>query len=141
MRFVDASAVVAAYLDEPERGRMRAVLDEGDIAVSRLTEIEAASAFARLAHDGVLTPARRDDVLQKFLTDLALWATIEVTADVVSTARALLLRHRLRAGDAVQLGSALVLRERSVHPVAAFITYDRRLRDAARAERLPTFPD
>lgn len=141
MRFVDASAVATAYLDQPDRERMRSMLDEGGIVVSRLTEVETTSAFARLVHDAVLTAERRDETVLKFLADLALWDTVELTGEVVAVARSLLTRHRLRAGDAVQLASALLVQARARQPLAAFVTYDRRLRDAAQVERLPIFPE
>lgn len=53
----------------------------------------------------------------------------------MSEARALLVRHPLRAGDAIQLASALLLRRELAEPVT-FAAYDDRLKAAARAEGL-----
>jgi predicted nucleic acid-binding protein len=47
----------------------------------------------------------------------------------------LLLRHRLRAGDAIQLASCAQLQKNVGAPVQ-FIVYDARLTDAAREEGL-----
>jgi hypothetical protein len=55
----------------------------------------------------------------------------ERTAD----ARTLLLRHPLRAGDAVQLASCLYLQRQLAQPVP-FVAFDNRLAQAARAEGL-----
>ncbi len=54
-------------------------------------------------------------------------------------ARALLVRHPLRAADAIQLASALLLRRELNEPVT-FAAYDDRLKAAARAEGLTVVP-
>jgi hypothetical protein len=53
----------------------------------------------------------------------------EITID----ARALLLRHPLRASDAIQLASCLYLRRELNQPVP-FVAFDQRLLEAARGE-------
>lgn len=58
---------------------------------------------------------------------------------MVTQARSLLLRHPLRAGDAIQLASCLVLRDRAELPVA-FLAFDRRLNEAAVREGLSLPP-
>ncbi|RPJ58220.1 MAG: hypothetical protein EHM24_28830, partial [Acidobacteria bacterium] len=60
-------------------------------------------------------------------------AVVEVIPDVTAEARALLLRHPLRAGDAIQLASCLYLQREPGQPVP-FVAFDQRLLDAARAE-------
>ena len=54
-------------------------------------------------------------------------------------ARALLARHPLRAGDAIQLASALLLR-RELSEAVTFAAYDDRLKAAAKAEGLFVVP-
>ena len=49
------------------------------------------------------------------------------------------LRHPLRAGDAIQLASALLLRRELGEPVK-FVAYDNRLKAAAKAEGLVVVP-
>jgi len=58
---------------------------------------------------------------------------VEFTPDITVEARALLLRHRLRAGDAVQLASCLYL-QREVGRPLPFVVFDDRLAEAARHE-------
>jgi hypothetical protein len=140
VRFFDASAVVAAYLDEADRARARRLLGRRDVVVSRLTEVEAASAFSRLVRETVLTTARRDAAMAVFLDDLAGWEIVEVTPEVTARARTLLVLHLLRAGDAIQLASALLVQERAAQPLEEFVAFDRRLLDAARAEHLTVSP-
>ena len=60
---------------------------------------------------------------------------VEVTPDITAEARALILRHPLRAGDAIQLASCLYLQRELREPVP-FVAFDQRLLGAARAEGL-----
>jgi hypothetical protein len=53
--------------------------------------------------------AQRDRAVAAFASDLNAWHVIELSSDVMATARRLLMQHQLRAGDAVQLSAALVL--------------------------------
>jgi predicted nucleic acid-binding protein len=67
--------------------------------------------------------------------DLPALAVVEMIPDVTADSRALLRRHALRSGDAIQLASCLYL-ERELGGPVAFVAYDQRLVDAARAEGL-----
>ena len=60
---------------------------------------------------------------------------VELNPAVLSLARALLLRHPLRSGDALQLASCLELQERLREPVQ-LVAFDQRLNDAASREGL-----
>ena len=60
---------------------------------------------------------------------------MEVTAELTTDAQPLLIRHALRAGDAVQLASCLYLR-RETGEQLSFAAFDDRLTSAARAEGL-----
>lgn len=91
MQFFDASALVKRYVREPESVRVRKLLRADAVAVSRLSEVEVVSAFARLARDHALTPAQRDRATAAFVRDLSAWVVVEVTTTVTTTARRLLL--------------------------------------------------
>jgi predicted nucleic acid-binding protein len=136
VRFFDASAIVKRYVREPESGRVRRLLRRRDVAICRLSEVEVVSGFARLTREGAISVAQRDRVTARFVTDLAAWTVVEIHPDVTRTARRLLLQHPVRAGDALQLGAALVLQETLGQPLDEFVAYDERLIEAARAEHL-----
>ena len=57
-------------------------------------------------------------------------------ASYATLARALLIRHPLRSGDAIQLASALRLQQITQLPLTAFVAYDARLIAAATSEGL-----
>ena len=105
----------------------------GPVAVSRLSEVEVPSALARLGREGRLSPRARDRALRAFDRDLTSWHIVEVTADVTALARTQLLRRDLRSGDAIQLASALWLRQAT--PLAGLLAFDARLAAAALAEQ------
>ena len=133
MVFVDASALVKRYVRERHSLKVRRLLAAGPIAVSRLSEVEVPSALTRLVREGRLSPRARDRAMLAFVDDLASWHIIEVTGVVTALARTQLLRYELRAGDAIQLASALWLRQ--TVSLAGLLAFDTRLVAAASAEQ------
>ena len=123
------------YVREAGSDRVRSWLAAGDSATSRLTEVEVASALMRRWREGSFGTAERDRALAALVADLGSLTIVELAPLVTSRARRLLERHPLRAGDAVQLASCLVLRDATSGPVA-FAAFDGRLNEAARAEGL-----
>lgn len=136
MRFFDASALVKRYIRERHTRRVRALLERGDNAVCRLSEVEVVSAVTRLARDDALSVRQRDAIVRAVVADLSALVVVEITPAVAATARRLLLQHALRAGDSIQLAAALVLQESIGEPLEQFVAYDDRLLTAARAEQL-----
>ena len=129
MTYLDSAAVVKLVHAEPESPALRRWLDEragtGWIS-SVLTEIESFRALARYAPEAV---SRLPAVLDQIdLTDLD--QRIRILARTVQPAT-------VRSLDAIHLGTALHSRP----GLTSFVTYDKRLLDAARAARLrPTRP-
>jgi predicted nucleic acid-binding protein len=136
MRFFDASALVKKYVRESDSARVRRLLRSGDVAVSRLSEVEVISALARLARDEAISQGQRDRAAVAFVSDLMAWHVVELTPEVGATARRLLMQHQLRAGDAVQLSAALVLQIGLEVPLEEFVAYDQRTLGVAAAEQL-----
>jgi predicted nucleic acid-binding protein len=114
---------------------MRRLLEEEGVAVSRLAEVEIVSGLVRLTREDALTTTTRDAAITSFLQDLDGWDVVEITREVTARAREALLLHRLRASDAIQLASGLVLQSRIGQPLEMFVTLDTRLAGAAKAER------
>ena len=99
------------------------------------SEVEVASALVRRAREGAFTVTERDRALASLADDFATLIIVELTPEITADARALLLRHRLRAGDAVQLASCLYL-QRELRQSLPFVACDDRLAEAARDEAL-----
>ena len=125
MIYLDSAAVVKLAHAEPESPALRAGLEEraetGWIS-SVLTEIESFRALARYAPDAV---SRLPAVLDQ-IDLIGLDPPIRVLAQ---TARP----GTVRSLDAIHLGTALHTRR----TLTAFVTYDKRLLDAARTAGLP----
>jgi predicted nucleic acid-binding protein len=136
--YFDASALVKNYVEEPGSEAVRNLLRQTRPATSRLSGVEVASAFARRWRESVLAAADRDRLLDDLSEDFKALYVVELVSVVVTRARDLLVRHPLRAADAVQLAPCLVLQEKVGSPVA-FAVYDRRLSEAARRQGLEVF--
>ena len=125
MIYLDSAAVVKLAHAEPESSALRGWLDDraetGWIS-SVLTEIESFRALARYAPEAV---SRLPAVLDQIdLIDLD--PPIRILAQAVRPAA-------VRSLDAIHLGTALHARR----ALTSFVTYDKRLLDAARTAGLP----
>lgn len=134
MRFWDSSAVVPLLVEEPGSPAVRASWRrDPELTVWWGTEIECASAVARLERDGGLAAAASGDALDR-LDQLSLsWVEIEPGARVRELAMRLLRTHPLRAADALQLAAAIVAAEERPASLR-LVTLDARLADAAARE-------
>lgn len=135
MVFFDASAVVKWFLAEERADEVARLRAEERGAVSQLTEVELASAFARRHREGSISAEMLQDLIATSAKEIGSVVVLEMNQAVVGLARSLLLRHPLRAGDAIQLSSCLVLQEQVQRPVE-FLAFDQRLNDAAVGEGL-----
>jgi uncharacterized protein len=125
MIYLDSAAVIKLVHAEPESAALRGWLDERaetQWISSVLTEIESFRALARYAPEAA---SRLSAVLDQIdLIDLD--QRIRMLAQTVTPAT-------VRSLDAIHLGTALHFR----HSLTSFLTYDKRLLDAAQAAGLP----
>jgi predicted nucleic acid-binding protein len=120
--YVDASALVKLALDEPDGLAMRRWYHEHErVASSRVAVIETRRAVRRKVDD----PAHVEAILDSI-------EVLEVSPAIADRASSI-DPASLRTLDAIHLASALALGVE----VDAFVTYDDRLADAARAVGLP----
>jgi len=125
MIYLDSAAVVKLVHAEPESAALRGWLDEraeSQWISSVLTEIESFRALARYAPEAV---SRLPAVLDQIeLIDLD--QRIRMVARTVTPTM-------VRSLDAIHLGTAIRFRS----SLTSFVTYDKRLLDAAKAAGLP----
>lgn len=126
-------------MSEVDSPRVRRWLSTGAAATCRLSAVEIASALARRCREGAFPAAERDRALAALEADFSALHVVELSLPVVHQALDVLVRHPLRAGDAIQLASALLLRRELSEPVS-FAAYDDRLKAAAKAEGLAVVP-
>jgi predicted nucleic acid-binding protein len=120
--YVDASALVKLVVDEAESpALLRWYVEAERLVTSRVGVVETVRASSRRDHD----PARRNRVL----TDIEVYEL----DDSIANAADVLPPPLLRTLDAIHLATAMAL----MPDLDAFVTYDDRLAEAARAIGLP----
>jgi len=132
--FWDSSAIVPLTLAEAGSDELRALLQQdGDMMVWWGTPVEVLSALARAERAHAVAPPDVD-LARRALEHLRhRWNEVVPSDEVRERAGACLLRHPLRAADALQLGAALTWARG--RPVAhGFLSLDARLASAARQE-------
>jgi predicted nucleic acid-binding protein len=132
--FWDTSAIVPLVAQEPESHRL-GELARGDpvLIVWWGSAVECASAIARREREGVLSASSADAARKALAILRAAWDEVLPTEEVRDHAGRLLLRHPLRAADALQLGAAMTW-TRGRPRDHAFACLDDRLSAAAKAE-------
>jgi predicted nucleic acid-binding protein len=134
MRFWDASAIVPLLVSETSSRALQALAkQDSTMLVWWGSEVECASALARIERDSALDPRDAARVFERLRQLSGVWHEIE-PSDVIRQAAIRFLRvHPLRAADALQLAAAYAAAEQ--RPASLdMITLDERLAIAARKE-------
>lgn len=142
--YIDASALVKRYADEPGSDWIRQTTDPLAQHTTLLAEVTLAEVGAALAAkhraSGGITRQQRDRALSRFLQDCdESFLILPVDRAVIDRAVELTQNHRLRGYDAIQLATALVVGETLQSqdlPSPVFVASDSDLLTAAQAEHL-----
>ena len=141
MKFWDTSAIVPLCVEEPYSHVAREILtrDTG-VAVWWGTRIEWTSAVMRQVREDVLTP-RDEQAARRILRVLMRsWIEVQPSEDLRNISETLLSVHPLRAADVMQLAAAIQWSQGSTLR-NGFVSFDRRLREAARSEGFIVLPE
>jgi len=123
--YVDSSALLKLYFDEPDSGRAEEILaSDLDWITGRLTSVEVRRNLARELVGSDLAAARR-----QFERDWANTAVVELTLEVCEAAAELAEVTGARSLDALHLGAAKVVGGGAL-PI---VTFDLRQAQAARS--------
>ena len=126
--YVDSSALLKRYLEEPDSDEAQQVMDEaGGLVTSRLTTIEVRKGLGRIA-----SPMERGLARKVFASDLAGLYIVEIDASICDLAAELTESLKLRSLDAIHVASALM----ALGGNSKFITFDERQARAASAKGL-----
>ncbi len=138
MRYLDASALVKLYFDEPgSKSLGAAAAGRRDLALSDLVITECVSALARRAREGTAPPEVASRLCQAILDHLeeGRFERLDFTPDVHREAeRLILLGLPLRASDGLHLAAA------TLSGADAIYTFDRQLSAAARNLGMQVLP-
>lgn len=134
MKFWDASAIVPLVMTEPTTGAMQALAQKDPaMLVWWATEVECASAIARLERDGALDESAVTEAFDRLKQLAGGWHEVDPSDAVREAAVRFLRVHPLRAADALQLAAAFIAAERRPASLEV-VTLDDRLAAAARKE-------
>jgi predicted nucleic acid-binding protein len=139
--FLDTSALAKRYLTEKGSLRVRRLLEaKADVFYQTfLTPVELASALYRRLRERDITSEELAVMLRAYVTHSHEdYLLVPYSETLMERAITLLAHYALRALDAVQLASALDLRDRlpGDELPLAFLSSDERLVEAARREHL-----
>ena len=134
MKFWDASALVPLLVDDSTTSHLQQLVSgDATMLVWWATEVECASAIARLERDRHLDESGVQVAFQRLHLLAAAWNEID-PSDAVREASIRFLRvHPLRAADSLQLGAAFIAAEGRPTTLEV-VTLDDRLAAAARKE-------
>jgi uncharacterized protein len=134
MKFWDASAIVPLLLAEPTTAAVQALARQDPaMLVWWTTEVECASAIARLERDGALDDSAVTEAFDRLKQLAGGWHEVDPSDAVREAAVRFLRVHPLRAADALQLGAAFIAAERRPSSLEV-VTLDDRMVAAARKE-------
>ena len=136
MRFWDSSAIVPLLVEQPSSARVIEVYGQDpEIGVWWATEVECASALARLERDGTFDAGEASAASERLASVASDWLEVEPRDPVRRTAIRLLRTHALRAADAMQIAAALALASQDPSTLEV-VTLDTALARAAEREGL-----
>ena len=135
--YCDTSALVKRYVREAGRLTLMRLLEEHDCVSSAVLPVELRGAFRRRISDGTLDATDLPTLLEHVASDRMYWTLVEVTADVLAAAEALIAAHPVRTLDAIHVASAQVFGARALRSLV-FVSADKRQVDVAAAIGLST---
>lgn len=122
--YVDASALLKRYLDEPDSDAAEQILESDELVSGRHVVVELRRNLARLTPLPQLAAVK-----ERLERDLATMAIVELDAVTCETAAGIAEVTGVRTLDALHLGCA----HRAGGSVLPFLTYDLRQAQAARS--------
>jgi len=139
--FVDTSALAKRYVMETGSLWVRGWIlpSAGNtIMISRLATVELIAMLMRRHREGTLWISDVNRIRSNFLAHVRKqYTVVDLETKVFSVARSLLMKHPLRSSDAIQLASAVIVRNH-YRVKLTFIAADHRLLTAAAAEGFTT---
>ena len=137
--YLDASALVKLYVDEPGSERMMELASEDadhDLAICSIAQVEFHAAIWKRLRTGESNEVAVRQAAKSFEDEFrGAFLLCPVDDRTLDLASAMVPQHGLRAYDATQLAACLVLETR-MGESPTFVCADRRLLAAAEAEGL-----
>ncbi len=138
--YLDSSAVVKLYVDEPGSAQTSKLIEETDlVGTSRITRAEVSAALSKAVRMKMLAAEEGAEAIKLFRDRWADLMILEVSEGVVESADLLAWSHGLRGYDAVHLAAAQSWQTALKEPVT-LATYDNELWQAAQSVGVTVWP-
>ena len=135
--YFDTSALLKLVVAEVGADKARLLWQQAhEVVVSRLAWPEAIGALAAARRGQRLTQEGHQVATRVLLSGFERCTVVSVADPIVDHAAELAAGYQLRAADAIHLATALA----ALEPDSAFVTWDKRLRQAATLAGLVTAP-
>jgi predicted nucleic acid-binding protein len=138
--YLDSSALVKRYIDEPGANQARQRIAEaealGTVAISR---VEVVAALGKAVRLGAVNREQGESARRFFQIEWSNLSRIEITDHVIEQASDLAWIHGLRGYDSVQLAAALTW-QATLHMPVVMVTFDVHLWEAASRAGLERYP-
>ncbi len=143
--FLDTSALLKRYVPEIGTSWMQSIADRQNqhlIIVAQITWVEIYSAIARRQREQNLSTTQAQQISTAFnLHWNEQYFTVPIDSSIIQLAAQLVQQHPLRAYDAIQLATALSIKQQLTSPDISnftFLTADNRLDTIAQLTGLVT---
>lgn len=138
--YLDASALVKLYVEEPGTEAVQALLRRvSTVGTVAVTQVEVAAALAKAVRIGVLQHDEAAAALAAFQAEWRALERLQVTELLLLRTSDLAWEKGLRGYDATHLAAALIWQE-MVGEAVLMATFDRQLWEAAQATGLAVWP-
>jgi predicted nucleic acid-binding protein len=136
--FIDSSALVKRYRNEPGSQRLANLLesDTNLLVVSRLGIIEVSAALVRRSRHAKTPAEDLRATLSLLDSEAEFFDIIELDEPIPTLALRVTRKHGLRGADSIQLGAALLAQDRMSNRQIVLVSSDLELNTAAIAEGL-----
>lgn len=134
--YVDASALVKRYAEEPGTDAVLSLLTTANrIFTSKIAYVELLMTFSRKLAEGTVSEQQFSELHRRVDQDWYSWILIEVSDEILEIVKKRVVKHSIRALDAIHLSSALLARK-LVGKKLTFVCSDQKLLEAAKAQGL-----
>jgi predicted nucleic acid-binding protein len=135
--YLDTSALVKIYVDEPGSNIVRSVVAQAKMVAShQIAYVEAQATFARLHREQMFTTEELEIITSEFEEDWLKYFQVPVSQSLLQRATELARTFALRAYDSVHLAAVEMLVNQTGQPIM-FACFDQRLNQAANKLGIP----
>lgn len=138
--YLDASAIVKPYIDEPgSEDVVQWIADAELVGTSLISRAEVSAAVAKAIRMNVLTRPEAESCLHRFQADWPQNVRTQITEQTVRRAGEVAWGHGLRGIDAMHLAAAITWQS-ALNSAITMVTFDGALAGASQAAGLRILP-